>query len=227
MQGDNLRRIIVLSTIAGILLLYLYSLNLEPEEVKISELGDHEGKYVIVEGKVVEVNENSGGTTLTLFQDNSTAKVFLDSNEEELEVGDKVEAMGKVSSYHGSYSISVSGSGTLRVVSRWERKLLTLPALSVEPWEHRGQNVNISCRIDYDLTEKEGYSYFVVRDRDVEDYSLVVYVYDLDVQKLYKGAIVFLNARMEYNSERMSFNLVMDSEEHHLWLDRMGNYEDG
>ncbi|MCK4614930.1 MAG: hypothetical protein KAU14_09010 [Thermoplasmata archaeon] len=225
MNKERLRIITVIGVVAGILLLYLYSLHLDPEKVSISELEDYEGRYVIVSGKVVEVNERSGGTTLTLSEDNATARVFLDSNDENLQVGDRVEVMGKVSSYRGGYSISVSGRGTLKVLDRWERDLLTLPALSENPWGYVGQNVNVSCKIDSKRYEKGNYSYFYVADSEVEDYSLVVYIYDLDVQHLPEGEAVFLNARVEYNPERMSFNCVMDSPEHHLWLDRMAGFE--
>ncbi len=229
---DRLRIIAVLVAVAGISALYLYSISLDPERVRISDLGEYVGKYVVVQGNVVDAYSSEGSTTLTLSENtsNATVKVFLDSKES-VEPGDRVELMGKVDEYHGGYSISVAGNGYFRILKRWESSVLTLPVLAQNPWEYEGQNVNISCRIRYQLNNSKPYPHFVVENRTEDshtatekwNYTITVRVYGLEVPDYNKETNIYLNARLEYSHISFKFYLVMDSPEHHIWFDRMSN----
>jgi len=226
LSSERLRVIAVLAAVAGIIGLYFYSMSIEPEHVSISEVEEHVGEYVVVQGRVVESYNSGGGTSLTLSENtsNATVRVFLDSHEK-LEVGDRVEVMGKVEEYHGGYSISVQGSGYLKVLQKWESRQLTLPVLAQNPWEYRGMNLNLSCRIRY-WSEDGKDSYFVVEyknDDNESDNYMTVYISNITVSSYSKGTYIFLNARLEYSTKSFRFYLVMDSPEHHIWPDRVAN----
>ena len=177
-----------------------------------------------MQGNVVDAYSSEGSTTLTLSENtsNATVKVFLDSKES-VEPGDLVELMGKVDEYHGGYSITVAGNGYFRILKRWENRWLTLPVLAQNPWGYEGQNVNISCRIRHDYNGTKD-SYFVVKDGGKnKDYYMSVYISNVTVSSYPKGTYIYLNARLEYSRISFKFYLVMDSSEHHIWVDKVRN----
>jgi len=217
MQRNTLRTLSILGTVVGILVLHGYSMQVEPKRVDISDVGEHEGRYVIVTGRIAEMNKGTWGINIVLIQSNASVTIFLDKTIESVQIGDLAQVMGMVSSFGDGYAITISGNSFFRILRHWDSNILTLPGLAQDPWDHRGMNVNVSCRIRTPLTEKEDYSYVIVEDNEFPDYSLMIYIYGLNIQRLYNGASIFINCRFDYNQERMSFFGVMDSPEHHLW----------
>ena len=215
---------VVLFSTFGIIVLYLYSLSIEPAHVSISDLNGHVGEYVVVRGYVIDVWEGRSSTSFLLSENssNATVMVFLDSKER-IEPGYMVELMGMVEEYHGGYSITLQGRGYFHILKKWESRLLTLPALSQGPWNYLGQNLNISC-IKGQRYNSGDSSYFIVKAR-YGNYTMRVYIQDLTVSDYPENTYIFLNARLEYSYTSFRFYLVMDSPQHHIWYDEIGNLE--
>jgi len=218
MQTKIFRKFVLAGAILGIIILSLYSMSIHPQQVALSDLSEFEGEYVIVEAQVIEVYDGTYGSSLTLIQENTTAQVFLETQDHGIEIGDLIQVMGKVSSYQGSYSISVGGRGTYSILEHWETESITLPAISREPWAYRDLNVNLSCRVLYGMRDSDSSSYFTVCDRNLSNYTLLVYVYGRDVQRAYEGANVSISMRIEYRAEKLDYVGYIDSDEHHVWL---------
>ncbi len=231
MQEKILRFITLSGTFFGIVMLYLYSLHVEPIEMPIADVGEHEGDLVIIQGVVIDVHRGNSGMSFVLRQDNATVGAYLESgsscgseNSDPISPGDVIRVMGMVSSYNGGYSITISGWNMLEIIERWDRTILTLPMLGLDPWNHIGLNVNISCRIGTDLEVKDGYSRCYVQDRDLPDYCLSVLVFDRKIQRYPPGTCIFLNARLEYKQETFSFKCIIDSQEHGIYEDSYGEF---
>lgn len=220
MQMEKVRIIVLIGSLLGIIALYGYSLQLQPIEVRLSELGDHNESYVITSGHVIELSPANKDMQMRLRDDNATAVVFFEGNERsELFVGDRVEVIGKVFSYNQGHAISISGKNSIRLLQRWDSSIVTLPAVAQDPWAFLDRNLNLSCRIRIPLSDRDGYSYAVVEDMVLTNYSIPVFVYGIDVQRLYTGARAFMNARFEYHATGLSFSFIIDSPDHHFWLD--------
>lgn len=74
-----MRTIVVCTSLAGILLLYGYSLTLEPKFISTAEVADHVGQMVRLEGYVVDLSMTPGGDSafMTLRDDHGTVSVFV------------------------------------------------------------------------------------------------------------------------------------------------------
>lgn len=231
MQEKIIRIIILIGAVFGIAMLYLYSLQIDPIEIPISEVGEHEGELVIVEGTVIDVHRDNSFLNIVLCQENATVGAFLETRSSSgsmssgsISPGDIIRVMGMVSSYNGGYSITINGWNSLEVLERWDQSILTLPMLAQEPWNYMDLNVNISCRIGTGIEMKEGYSRLSVEDQYLTDYYLTVFVYDRYIQCFPAGSHVFLNARLEYKQEGCTFRCIIDSPEHGIQEDRYGEF---
>lgn len=219
MQRKDLQPVSLAGLLIGMFVLYGYAVTMEPRRISISEIGEHEGEYVIVRGTVLEVYDIGGGTSavMTIAGDNATVTIYLDGGYGEVEISDIVEVVGLVARERDGYSISVSMDSSLRIVEHWESDTRTLPAIAACPWNHMHMNVNISCRIRIPLTDEDGYSYMLVEDGELPEYSMFVTVFGVSVQRGHAGQSVYVCTRLEYDQERLSFSGIMDSGEHHIW----------
>ena len=202
----------------GIIILYSYSLVIEPKEVELKDIGEYEGQLVIVRGIVLDVVEFTNSRIIVLGSEGSMITIFLATSSVELFVGDEIEVTGLVQKDTDGYSLSVTGKGSIRVLSVWEDDNLTLPALATDPWKRSGLNVNISCIIKYPLEIHENYSYFSVQDVKMESYSIQVFVFEMTVPRGYAGHEITLHARFEFSKNSFSHRLVIDSPEHAVIL---------
>ncbi len=226
MQIEKIRIVVVVGSLLGICGLYGYSLSLQPERVLMKELPEHDGEYVITQGWVLECSLQNGDLRLTLNDENTTAVAFVEGmhtggkegEKDQIAAGDRVEVLGKVFASNSGYAITVSGRSSVRILEKWDGKIVTLPGLAADPWPYRDRNVNVSCRIRTPITDREGYSYAVIEDDHLVNYSVPLFTYGLSVQRLYRGAEIFLNARFEYQESSLSFRFIMDSNDHHFWL---------
>ena len=215
----QLRVLVVIGSLLGIVMLHGYSLQLQPKEVRIADLKGHEGEMVRTSGYVIEYYSRSGDTRFRLKDGNASVPVFMNGDRDiGVNVGDRIELTGEVITYQGGYALSGSDPISVSVLEEWDGSILTIPGLSADPWSFCGRNVNLSCRIGLSLSDRDGYGYAVVEDSYLVNYSLPVLVYGNPVQRLYAGAVVFANARFEYLRTSLGFGLIMDSEEHHFWL---------
>lgn len=102
----SLKKIALVTAIVGIIALILLSLNLEPKEMKISDINDKMiGQYVRVSGDVEKI-KHSSVTSFTIKDDSGDIYAFSYEN---LNVTNgKYELIGKVNEYHGVLEIEVS-----------------------------------------------------------------------------------------------------------------------
>jgi len=219
MQRKDLQSISLAGMLIGMVVLYGFAVTMEPRKVSISEIEDHEGEYVIVTGTVLEVHSTGGETNgvMTLSDDNATVRIYFSGSKREVQVSDIVEVVGLVAREREGYSISTSKDSSVRIVHHWDSVVQTLPSIAVRPWAHLERNVNISCRIRIPLTDEEGYSYMLIEDEGLPDYSMFITVFGMSVRRGYAGQSVYVCVRIEYDPQRMSFAGIMDSEEHHIW----------
>jgi len=219
MQMKRLRVFVVIGSLLGITILHGYSLQLQPEKVRIEELADHVGDTVRTSGYIIELSTSHGDTRIRLKDGNVSILVFIEGGQEiDVDVGDRIAITGEVIKFQGKHAISGSEMASITVLEEWDRTILTIPGLSADPWSFCDRVVNLSCRIAIPLSDREGYGYALVEDGYLSNYSLPVFVYGIPVQRLYAGAFTFANARFEYLRTSLGFGLIMDSKEHHFWF---------
>ena len=108
----------LLTSIIGLILIYLASVNLEPQEIQISDItADMEGRKLLTTGHLTEkrVHEN-GHLFLTISDDKSKLQVPLFSDfmknlnqkgitKDDFDIGDKISVQGTLENYKGTLQI--------------------------------------------------------------------------------------------------------------------------
>lgn len=92
----KLKHFSIVFSVAGILVLYLFSKISEPTLISIDKIPSYEGKQVVVIGTIIKFYSTEfGSQIITLEENNVSTTVFIDS-ESNVEYGDKIQVTGEV-----------------------------------------------------------------------------------------------------------------------------------
>ena len=107
MKENNLLKIALISSIAGITLLFLISGNIDIDEKSIAEINKESlDEFVKVKGTVTDVFNSSAVTIIEVTQP-QTMNVVLFNNKKPtpLKEGDYIEVIGKIDEYNGDMEV--------------------------------------------------------------------------------------------------------------------------
>jgi len=99
MDEKTLLKISLLTSIIGIALLFVISLNIEKEEKSFQLLSPDD--YTTVSGKISKVYANENITFLTVYQNKPFTAVIIGESYVNFNEGDFVEMRGNVQDYNG------------------------------------------------------------------------------------------------------------------------------
>ncbi|MBI4009597.1 MAG: OB-fold nucleic acid binding domain-containing protein [Candidatus Aenigmarchaeota archaeon] len=115
---DHILLISLASSVIGLALIYIATIQIEPKSILISDItADMEGRKILVEGHLAEKRKHEDGHLfLTVSDNNSKIQVPLFSDfmkelaqigitENDFHVGDKIAVKGIVENYKGSLQI--------------------------------------------------------------------------------------------------------------------------
>ena len=108
MQEKTLLKLALITSLLGILALYLISDNIDLEESNIERITlDNKDEFVKVIGKVSRVVDTEKVTILDIMQPNEITVVLFKTDDRKtiIQEGDQVEIIGKVDEYEGSLEI--------------------------------------------------------------------------------------------------------------------------
>ena len=103
---------IVIAAILILTLLYVYRENLEPRHIELTEISEHVGDYVDVEGTVVYIREYEHGMYIEIAKNGSRVSAYLDTKIK-LVPGNFVNLRGIVEYRLGRYVLEVSNGGII------------------------------------------------------------------------------------------------------------------
>ncbi|MCD6108377.1 MAG: hypothetical protein J7J89_02745 [Thermoplasmata archaeon] len=202
------RPLSILFSVIGIFALFLLSLLAEPIHINLSEINKYNGREVIIQGIVVDKQETRyGNIILTLAENHSiqtgyTVKVFIEGQPEEIEYGDKIMLQGEVHRYQGEIEIYVSDIRQIKTMEKWNNHSIPLREIAKKPWEYKGINLKILCRI-----EKIYHTYIVLKDIR-EDQKIILFCNTENItETLRENEIVNVEAMLRYNPKDFSYFL--------------------
>ncbi len=99
MDEKTLLKISLITSIAGVALLFVISLNVGSEEKPFQLVQD--GDYTVVSGKIAKVSAMENITFLTIYQTAPFTAVVIGKEYLQLSEGDSVEMSGNVQDYEG------------------------------------------------------------------------------------------------------------------------------
>lgn len=213
----NIGHWVIILSIIGIIILYLISTQTKPKEISISEVEKYEGKYVIVEGIVIdEYTTKSKGKLITIREDNSSVLVFIEKSSLEIEIGDEIRVEGKVQKYQDDYEIVVLSDKSIEILEHWTNKKISLKQLSNNPDKYIGININITGYVIYVDKYETNISFYLTDSVIGGNYSLKIIGCSINsiVQNITDGDFVIVKGKFEYDDYSLRYIINVSEKEH-------------
>ena len=110
MNDSLLLKISLSCSLAGLVLLFIFSLTMAVPEKKISEISESDaGSVVIIKGTLASISHDEKRTLLSISQEIIINAILFDDPSEAFDgcKGDQIEVKGEIASYKGSQSLIV------------------------------------------------------------------------------------------------------------------------
>jgi len=106
MEDSILLKIALVLSITGILVLFLLSNTINPEEININKIDKNKiDKTVKIRGITNNIKKMDNLMFIDIIQNNKITVVLFNDKDVEIEKGNKVEIIGKVKEYKDGYEI--------------------------------------------------------------------------------------------------------------------------
>jgi len=204
----NIKHLSIISSIAGILILYTLSLYAQTPIIHLSDISEYEGQIIATNGTVTEYHSTSYGNQLiTIKQGNNTAILFLESPID-IQRGDKLNATGRIQQYEDEWEIIIEEQELVTIEQSWENNTLTLQEIAENPINFLNQNLNVTAYVDIIYDE-----YFQLIDETYQYQCIVEKPYIKNLT-LYTGQPINLNAYLTYDNTQMRYLFEFKNENH-------------
>ncbi|MEM3444834.1 MAG: hypothetical protein QW115_02550 [Thermoplasmata archaeon] len=232
MEKKRVLPVVLLTAVAVIatFLLFLYSVQLKPEFVPLSEISrEHIGKRITTEGMLgkcrFEENyvkgavQDSGGNSRIGFY--AVNNAFADFKRLNPLPGAKLRLTGVVKEYGGEIEIYLSEANSIEVLETPGSLYIPIEELLENPERFKGLYLNTSGRISSIATLKNSTDGRLVGTQiEITDgnYTLSCIAYNVCIQTdcngmpLEKGSYVLIFGQFNYNSRYGRWNLVFTDE---------------
>jgi len=204
----NIKHLSIISSIAGILILYTLSLYAQTPIIPLSDISEYDGQIITTNGTVTEYHSTSYGNQLiTIKQGNNTAILFLESPID-IQRGDKLNATGRIQQYEDEWEIIIEEQELVTIEQSWENNTLTLQEIAENPINFLNQNLNVTAYVDIIYDE-----YFQLIDETYQYQCIVEKPYIKNLT-LYTGQPINLNAYLTYDNTQMRYLFEFKNENH-------------
>jgi len=204
----NIKYLSIISSIAGILILYTLSLYAQIPIIPLSAISEYEGQTITTNGTVTEYHSTSYGNQLiTIKQGNNTAILFLESSID-IQKGDRLNATGLVQQYKDEWELIIEKQELVTIEQSWENNTLTLQEIAEKPINYLNQNLNVTGYIDIIYDE-----YFQLIDDTYQHQCIVEKPYIKNLT-LHTGQHINLNAYFTYDNNQMRYLFKFTNENH-------------
>lgn len=169
---------------------------IKPLEVNVGEIPKYEGRIVVVEGIVKNVDLTRGGNTIITLSDASgEVKVFI-YGKRNIFVGNRVKIMGRVGRYRDMFEII-----TDKIV------VLNPEITEIRLWQ-LAQNPNLYINRDINTTGYVSAIYDKFMYLKDDDYMIEVVKPLENVEDLEEGKKVSVRGRFFFNPEKFSYHIL-------------------
>lgn len=126
MEGINISErtvkiFVIISSVAGLLILLGISYVSDIEEVKLSEIEDHSGDRVYTKGFIIGHSENEGGgASFLICEDGKMVEAFVEDMDEEIPTNCKVRIKCEVFSSDGSTRLTLNSEKDIEILEDME-----------------------------------------------------------------------------------------------------------
>ena len=204
----NIKHLSIISSIAGILILYILSLYAQIPIIPLSDISEYDGQIITTNGTVTEYHSTSYGNQLiTIKQGNNSAILFLESPID-VQQGDKINATGRIQQYEDEWEIIIEEQELVTIEQSWENNTLTLQEIAENPIKFLNQNLNVTAYVDIIYDE-----YFQLIDESYQYQCIVEKPYIKNLT-LYTGQPINLNAFFTYDNTQMRYLFEFKNENH-------------
>lgn len=211
----------ILLSIIGIIILYIISIQSKPKEISISEIEKYNGKYVIVQGVVIDdYSTRSSGKILTIREGNSTLLVYIEKSSKNIEIGDKISVEGKVQKYQDEFEIVVLSDKSIEIIKHWKSNKISIKQLSKSPENYKDVNINISGYAIYVSTYENNTSFYLTDSLEMGNNSLKVICNSNNstVQNFTEGDFVYVNGKFEFDEFSLRYVVKVEEKEHGVYI---------
>ncbi len=211
--------IVVTLALLGVITLYFYAINLEPAELRISDISeDYVGQTIITRGIIKEVRTGES-LSITLLDANEPGSILVyapTSVYEELSFKSalvpsaELEVKGEVKEYNGELEIYIQTHTGISLLSESQVLNLKMQDLAMNPELYRNMNVSveglvIQVETFQDTAETEGTN-LLLRSGS---FNLKCIVFGKDSSKEAEiGSTIIFRGRFEYNSYDFGWYVV-------------------
>jgi len=147
--------VLIVSSLLGLVLLYVLSNAAQVQEVRLDELENHETEKVKVRARVTGIDYfGSGSVRVQIRQEGTSAFVFIETASKDFKLGngDEIEVTGRVELYQNEHGLVVANEKGIQIVSRAENTELFLAALSRDYRDYLDLPVRVSGYLKYNIS---------------------------------------------------------------------------
>ena len=203
----NHKIISLFASVGGISILYLLSLLNQPIVIDIDQISNFEGKLVTTEGAVIDYSNGNSNQLITIQQNNSTLLLFQEAYTN-VQIGDIVQATGKIQKYNDVFELMVDDSGSITIINKWQENEIKLEEIAENPSFYINQNVNVSGYVDvifddyFQLVDEENKYIFLAKKPYIENLTL------------YPGKKINIKALFIYDETQTRYLFEFTNENH-------------
>ena len=204
----------------GLLILEQVARWQEPPLVALDELGDHEGRTVVVQGIVTHTRPlDAGGWQLELSEGTRRVMVFAPGLERTPFKGDHVEAVGKVEWYRNGWELNCQ-SGHVGVLKSASQGDITLGELARAPQAYTGSELVLQGEVIGPLAISDKGVTFLLASLDGQHGLNVSIAPSLvgALPPLTPNERVTIQGELEFHAPRFHNRLRLHDEDHGIWL---------
>lgn len=208
---------VVLAT-AGVLLLYVYAIQLGPADVPIGEIDGNMMGQVVTTGGIVNEVRSGQSLTITLLDIEAPSGILVYVPGEVLESlafmpdirpGAELRVKGEVGEYNGELEILVRSASDITLVSKPKEVDIALETLAQNPELFRDLNVSVEgvvVSVESFVSGGKPGTTILLKDGKYE-ISCIVYASDL-TQTVVPGTEMAFEGKFEYHEEQLGWFLV-------------------
>lgn len=205
---DKAGKLVIISSVVGIAILYSLSLLLNPPLVPLDEVASHEGAVIRTRGVVTSFSLTGSGNVVLRLEGNGTelriyltSKVYRSPEMLNLSYGDEVEVEGTVELYQGEYELVVPGNGLKKLSSGGT--IWFVAQIANDPERYRGRKIQVAGYVE-EIYQRV----FYLRD-ETSTYHLRVNLVKagMPTSGLQEGAQIIVEGVLAYDAKTMRYEL--------------------
>ena len=153
--STRVKVLIIVSSLLGLMILFILSNMAHIQEVHLDELESHENEIVKVRATVTGIDYfDSGSARVHVKEEETKSFIFIETTSKDLKLrnGDEIEATGRVVRYQNDYELMVANEKGIQLVRRGESTEIFLADLSRNSQDHLDLPVRISGYLKYNVS---------------------------------------------------------------------------